>query len=490
MSASATVCSEPEVALEEVIARLAPGRVIGEVTGVVISSVTYDHRRVRPGALHCCLPGAHLDGHDFASAAVRAGAVALVCERPLGDDAARAVQLVVGAGGVRPAMALAACVLWSDPASSLRTVGVTGTNGKTTTTYLLRSVFEEHGWPTAVIGTLGGPRTTPEAPDLQRALAHARDSDRAAAALEVTSHALAQHRLDGYCHDVAVFTNLSQDHLDYHGTMEAYFAAKARLFEPEHARQAVVNADDPFGRRLLENAAIPMGTFSLAQAEELEVGLEASHFRLGGEPVRVRPGGVINVRNALAAAAAARALEVPTATIAAGLSAAEPPSGRLEPVPNGLGLEVVVDYAHTPAGLAEVLAAARAEAALHGAGVIVVFGCGGDRDRAKRPLMGSIATRLADVAVLTSDNPRSEDPLAIIGEVRTGCDGKARLVVEPDRRQAIAAALGVASAGDVVVVAGKGHETVQEIGDESLEFSDRAVIAEELARMSREGAGE
>jgi UDP-N-acetylmuramoyl-L-alanyl-D-glutamate--2,6-diaminopimelate ligase len=306
----------------------------------------------------------------------------------------------------------------------------------------------------------------------------------------VTSHALAQHRLDGYCHDVAVFTNLSQDHLDYHGTMEAYFAAKARLFEPEHARQAVVNADDPFGRRLLENAAIPMGTFSLAQAEELEVGLEASHFRLGGEPVRVRPGGVINVRNALAAAAAARALEVPTATIAAGLSAAEPPSGRLEPVPNGLGLEVVVDYAHTPAGLAEVLAAARAEAALHGAGVIVVFGCGGDRDRAKRPLMGSIATRLADVAVLTSDNPRSEDPLAIIGEVRTGCDGKARLVVEPDRRQAIAAALGVASAGDVVVVAGKGHETVQEIGDESLEFSDRAVIAEELARMSREGAGE
>jgi UDP-N-acetylmuramoyl-L-alanyl-D-glutamate--2,6-diaminopimelate ligase len=490
VSASAALGPGPEVPLEQVVARLSPGRIIGEVAGVVVSSVTYDHRNVSPGALHCCLPGEHVDGHDFAAAAARAGAVAFVCERPLEDVPARAVQLVMGTAGARPAMALAACVLWGDPATSLKTVGVTGTNGKTTTTYFLRSVFEAHGWPTAVIGTLGGPRTTPEAPDLQAALAHARDSNRQAVALEVTSHALMQNRLDGYRHDVAVFTNLSQDHLDYHGTMEAYFEAKSRLFTPEHARQAVVNADDPFGRQLLESTAIPVGSFSLSEARDLEVGLEESHFRLGNAPVRVRPGGKINVRNALAAAAAARALDVPTAAIAAGLSEAEGPSGRLEPVRNALGVEIVVDYAHTPAGHAEILGAARAEAELHRGKVIVVFGCGGDRDRAKRPVMGSIATGLADVAVLTSDNPRSEDPLAIIREVWTGCDGTARLVVEPDRRLAIAAALRAADSGDVVVVAGKGHETVQERAGRTVEFSDRVVIAEELARMSQQGADE
>ncbi|MGA3214543.1 MAG: UDP-N-acetylmuramoyl-L-alanyl-D-glutamate--2,6-diaminopimelate ligase [Acidimicrobiales bacterium] len=481
---------DPEVSLDQVVARLAPGRIIGEVAGVSISSVTYDHRRVHAGALHCCLPGEHFDGHDFASAAAEAGAVAFVCERPLEDVPASAVQLVMGPDGARPAMALAACVLWSDPASSLRTVGVTGTNGKTTTTFFLRAVLEEHGWPTAVIGTLGGPRTTPEAPELQRALATARDTNRSAVALEVTSHALVQHRLDGYRHDVAVFTNLSQDHLDYHGTMEAYFAAKLRLFSPEHARRAVVNADDAFGRRLLDSAVIPVESFSLAQAKDLEVGLEESHFRLGTAPVRLRPGGEINVRNALAAAAAARALGVPEATIAAGLSAAEGPSGRLEPVPHDLGVEILVDYAHTPAGLEEILAAARAEAELRRGRVLVVFGCGGERDRAKRPVMGSIATHLADVAVLTSDNPRSEDPLAIIREVWTGCDGAARLVVEPDRRLAIAAVLRAAGTGDVVVVAGKGHERLQEMADRSVEFSDRDVIAEELARLGREGAGE
>ncbi len=284
MSGSATVRSSLQVPLVEVVSRLSPEKIIGEVAGVVISSVTYDHRTVTPGALHCCLPGTRVDGHDFAPAAARAGAVAFVCERPLADEAGDIVQLVVGPGGARPAMAVASCVLWSDPASSLKTVGVTGTNGKTTTTYFLRSVLEAHGWPTGVIGTLGGARTTPEAPDLQRALAHARDSGRMAVALEVTSHALSQNRLDGYRHDVAVFTNLSQDHLDYHGTMESYFAAKERLFTPEHALRAVVNADDPYGRRLIEAAAIPTSPFSLAEAEGLEVGLVESRFRLEDEP--------------------------------------------------------------------------------------------------------------------------------------------------------------------------------------------------------------
>jgi len=271
--------------------------------------------------------------------------------------------------------------------------------------------------------------------------------------------------------------------------MESYFAAKERLFTPEHALRAVVNADDPYGRRLIEAAAIPTSPFSLAEAEGLEVGLVESRFRLEDEQVRLRPGGEINVRNALAAAGAARALGVPATTIAAGLSQAEGPSGRLEVVPNQLGAQVVVDYAHTPAGLAQVLGEARAEAETRGGRVIVVFGCGGDRDREKRPVMGSIATRLADLAVLTSDNPRSEDPLAIIDQVRAGCDGDGRLVVEPDRRQAIATALESADAGDVVVVAGKGHETVQETGGSSIAFSDRGVIGEELERIRREGAG-
>ena len=392
--------------LENFVARISPEKVIGNPAGIFVSSVTYDHRRVSPGALHCCLPGKRVDGHDFAAQAAQAGAVAFICERFLKDEAKNVVQLLVGPGRARPAMALGACVLWGDPASSLKTVGVTGTNGKTTTTYFLRSVLDANGWPTAVIGTLGGPRTTPEAPDLQQALAHARDTERRAVALEVSSHALAQHRLDGYRHNVAVFTNLSQDHLDYHGTMEAYFAAKELLFRPEHAMEAVVNGDDEFGRRLLSTAAIPMGTFSLDQAEELEVGLLESRFRLEGEPVRLRPGGEINVKNALAAAAAARVLGVPAATIAAGLSAAEGPAGRLEAVPNSLGARVVVDYAHTPAGLREILQVARAEAAGNGGRVIVVFGCGGDRDRDKRPMMGSIATHYSDIAVLTSDNPR------------------------------------------------------------------------------------
>jgi UDP-N-acetylmuramoyl-L-alanyl-D-glutamate--2,6-diaminopimelate ligase len=480
---------DADLVVARIIERVAPLVKLGGRRGMVLSGVVFDDREVIPGSLFCCLPGSRRDGHDFAGLAAAAGAVAFICEHTLGVEVGDALQLVVPPGTARIAMARAACAFYGDPASALHTVGITGTNGKTTTTYFLRSVFESHGWPASLIGTLGGPRTTPEAPDLQRALAHARDSGRSAVALEVSSHALVQHRLDGYRHDVAVFTNLSQDHLDYHGTMEAYFEAKAQLFTPEHASRAVVNGDDPFGRRLAETTSIPVSIFSLAQAQELRVGLTESRFRLGGEPVRVRPGGEMNVRNALAAAAAARELGVTPASIAAGLSAATGPSGRLEAVPNGIGATVVVDYAHTPRGLEEVLGAARAEAGPSGGRVIVVFGCGGERDRGKRPLMGSVATRFADLAVLTSDNPRSEDPLAIIEEVRAGCDGTARLFVEPDRRRAIVTALESARAGDVVVVAGKGHETVQQIGDRSIEFNDRVVTAEELERLQVRGAG-
>jgi UDP-N-acetylmuramoyl-L-alanyl-D-glutamate--2,6-diaminopimelate ligase len=486
MNPPTTQPSDPQVLLGRIVERVHPVEVIGDVSGVVVSSVTYDHRNVSAGSLHCCLPGLHSDGHAFASEAARCGAVGFICERPLEGQAANLAQLVLAPGQARHAMALAACELFGDPAASLRTVGVTGTNGKTTTTYFIRSIFDQQGWPTAVVGTLGGARTTPEAPDLQRALAHARDSGRSAVALEVTSHALVQHRLDGYCHDVAVFTNLSQDHLDYHGTMEEYFAAKANLFVPQRARQAVVNLDDSFGRRLLDSASIPVAGYSLAQAEMLQVGLRESRFRLFGQDVRVRPGGKINVSNALAAAGAARALGVPAATIASGLSQAQAPSGRLEIVPNSLGSTVVVDFAHTPAGLEAVLDIARSDLGSTGGKLVVVFGCGGNRDREKRPKMGEIATRLADMVILTSDNPRNEDPLAIIDEVRVGCRGPARLVVDADRRAAIAVGLGSLGVGDVLVVAGKGHESSQDIGGRLIEFNDRAVIVEELARLGRE----
>lgn len=476
------------VPLSDVIDRVRPEAVMGDAGGVLVRDVLFDHRSVRPGNgggdLFCCVPGELYDGHAYADEALQAGAVAFVCERPLEGHARRAPQLVMGTGRSRTAMAEAACTVHHDPAAKLRTVGVTGTNGKTTTTYLLASVLEAEGWPTAVIGTLSGARTTPEAPDLQRQLAAAVAADRQAVALEVTSHALVQHRVDGYRHDVAVFTNLSQDHLDYHLTMERYFEAKAQLFTPEHATAGVVNADDPYGERLLQRAGIPLTGYQLADAGGLEMDLDAARFVLDGQRVHLHLTGEPNVRNALAAAAAARALGASAAGVAAGLSSAGGVPGRFERVENALGITVVVDFAHTPSALYEALAAIRR---LAGDGrLIVVFGAGGDRDREKRPLMGQAATTSADLVVLTSDNPRHENALEIIGEVQAGADGGAELVIEPDRRAAIALGLGLARPGDVVVVAGKGHEKTQQIGDELHHFDDREVVRLEAARLAAE----
>jgi UDP-N-acetylmuramoyl-L-alanyl-D-glutamate--2,6-diaminopimelate ligase len=482
-----------EVGIEAIIARVAPLAVLGAPAGLAITDVAFDSRAVRPGALFCCLPGEHHDGHAFAAAARAAGAVAFLCEHSLGAEAFGALQLVVAPGTVRSAMAEAACAFYGDPAASMKTVGVTGTNGKTTTTYLLRSILEHEGWRTGVIGTLDGARTTPEAPDLQRGLARQRDAGCVASALEVSSHSLVQHRVDGFCFDVAVFTNLTQDHLDFHETMENYFAAKAELFTPAHARLAVVNADDAYGRRLIDRADIPVTTFSLEDARDLEIGVTMSRFRIGSRLVRFALGGEFNVRNALAAAAAAHELGVSVDSIVAGLEAAPAVPGRFEAIESD-GVIVLVDYAHTPAGLEEVLRAARsalafAPSTLHPTGspesggrVIAVFGCGGERDRGKRPAMGAVAAALADGVILTSDNPRSEDPLAIIGEIRAGMPARARVVVEPDRRTAINRALGEARPGDVVVVAGKGHETTQQFADHSIRFDDREVVRAEQAR--------
>jgi UDP-N-acetylmuramoyl-L-alanyl-D-glutamate--2,6-diaminopimelate ligase len=447
----------------------------GDPASTDVTAITHDSRAVVPGSLFCCVPGARVDGHAFAGRAVEAGAVALLDERVL---AVEATQVVVPEA--RAAMAPVAAAFFGHPSRDLQVVGVTGTNGKTTTVHLMGSIFEAAGRPARLIGTLTGERTTPEAPELQGRLAAFRDEGAKAVAMEVSSHALALHRADAVWFSVAVFTNLSQDHLDFHESMEDYFAAKARLFEPSRAAVGVVNVDDPHGRLLLESAPIPTVPYSLRDAEDVRVGPEVSTFRWRGEDVRLSLGGRLNVANALAAATAALHLDVSVADIARGLSAAPPVRGRYEPVRAGQPFAVLVDYAHTPDGLEQLLRSVRET--VQGR-LVVVFGAGGDRDRDKRPSMGEVATRLADEAVLTSDNPRSEDPGAIIDAVRAGAHPAGVLRVEPDRRAAIAYAVGQARAGDVVVIAGKGHETSQEFADQSIAFDDRDVAAEELARL-------
>ncbi|HEX9258310.1 MAG TPA: UDP-N-acetylmuramoyl-L-alanyl-D-glutamate--2,6-diaminopimelate ligase [Acidimicrobiales bacterium] len=368
--------------------------------------------------------------------------------------------------------------MWGHPARRLTMVGVTGTNGKTTTTHIIRSILEASGRQTGVIGTLSGTHTTPEAPELQaRLAAHVAAGD-SAVAMEVSSHALAMHRVDGIHFSLAVFTNLGRDHLDFHGTVERYFAAKARLFSPDLAAAGVVNVDDTYGRLLFDAAEVPVTPFSLDEASGLVIGREQSSFRWRGRDVVLPLTGRFNVSNALAAATAASVVGIDEDAIVRGLHAVVPVAGRFEPVATDRPFTVLVDYAHTPDALTEALHAAREAAG--GGEVIVVFGCGGDRDQQKRPAMGAVAATLADVVVITSDNPRSEDPAAIIEAVTAGIppSSRARIVVEPDRRAAIGVALAAAGPGDVVLVAGKGHETYQEIYGQMHPFDDRVVVRE------------
>jgi UDP-N-acetylmuramoyl-L-alanyl-D-glutamate--2,6-diaminopimelate ligase len=346
--------------------------------------------------------------------------------------------------------------------------------------HLLAAGLAAAGRRTGVIGTLSGGLTTPEAPVLQRRLAEYAAEGYGAVAMEVSSIALDQHRADAIEFGVAVWTNLTQDHLDYHGGMEAYYQAKASLFVPGRCRLAAVNVDDPWGRRLLDRLEVPAVPYRLADATDLVVGARRSSFQWRGARVELPLGGRHNVANALAAATAAAALGVDPEVIAAGLASAAPVPGRWEAIDAGQPFTVVVDYAHTPDGLTQVLSAARGAAG--GRRVTVVFGCGGDRDRSKRPHMAAVAADLADLAVLTSDNPRSEDPLAIIGEAAGGAPPGAPLVIEPDRRQAIVFAVAQAAPGDIVVIAGKGHETGQVVGDRVLPFDDREVVRDALEK--------
>ena len=442
-------------------------------TDVAVGRAEHDSRRATTGSVFCCVPGATFDGHEHAPTAVAAGAAALLCERPLGLGVPE-----LRVPSVRAAMGPLASVLAGRPSEHLAVVGVTGTNGKTTTVHLLASVLEAAGMSCGVIGTLTGARTTPEAPELQAQLADLRTEGRVAVAMEVSSHALDLRRVDGTRFRVAVFTNLSRDHLDHHGDMAAYFAAKARLFEPDLADVAVVNLDDPHGRLLRDAARLRSVGFELADAEDLQLGPTGSTFTWRGVRVQLGLAGRFNVANALAAATAAGELGVAPEQVAAGLAAAGPVPGRFERVDAGQPFLAVVDFAHTPDGLEQLLAAGRELAV--GGRLLVVFGAGGDRDATKRPAMGEAAARLADVVVLTSDNPRHEDPAAIISEVHHGMEDTSHVHIEPDRRAAIAWAVGRARPGDVLLVAGKGHETTQTVGDVVTPFDDREVLRAEL----------
>ncbi len=492
--------------LAELAAEVVDARIVGDPS-VGVTGLAYDNRKAGPGTLYFCVVGETRDGHEFAAGVVEAGAVALVVEREL---AVEVPQVVVA--DARAAMAPLAARFYGAPTSELRVVGVTGTNGKTTTAFLLREILEAAGIQTGLLGTVkqvvGGreeevERTTPEAIDLQRTFRRMLEAGDEACAMEVSSHAMALHRADAIRWRVAVFTNLTQDHLDFHADMEDYFSAKRLLFEAEPGT-AIVNIDDEYGVRLAEE--FDCVTFSAEGAEADYIARNVSFDAAGAEftvvrrpmgrksthisgnrpidgEVRVRMGlpGHFNVANALAALAAAAALGVEAETAAAGLARAARVPGRFEPVDEGQGFAVLVDYAHTPDSLENVLRAARR---LTAGRLIAVFGAGGDRDRDKRPKMGRAGAELSDLAVVTSDNPRSERPEAIVEEVVAGAAGGVEVEVEVDRRAAIALALARAEPGDTVVIAGKGHEQGQEFeGGRKIPFDDREVAREELRKL-------
>ena len=457
---------------------------------VAISGLAYSSRSVSEGTLFFCVPGFTSDGHDFAPDAVERGAAALVCERPLGLGVPEVVV-----ADVRAAMGPAAARFYAEPTSTLRVAGITGTNGKTTTAFLVRDLLEAGGIQTGLLGTVkqvvGGAeepveRTTPEAIDLQATFRRMLDAGDRACAMEVSSHALELGRASGLHFAAKVFTNLTQDHLDFHETMEAYYLAKRRLFD--EPGPAVVNADDPYGRRLAQELGDVI-TFGIDsgdyRARDVRFDVSGATFTAdtpdGAVDLSTRLPGLFNVQNALGAFATARTMGVDAQTAAAALSEAGRVPGRFEPVEEGQPFGVLVDYAHTPDSLENVLRAARdlAEGRLH-----VVFGAGGDRDRGKRPLMGEVAASLADRVIVTSDNPRSEDPEAIVDEIMRGSgDGVERCV---DRRRAIALALESAAEGDVVVIAGKGHEQGQEFeGGRKEPFDDVSVAREVLGALER-----
>ena len=458
--------------LARIAESLSSSQVVGD-PAVEITDLAYDTRAVTGGALFFCVRGARFDGHELADRAIDSGAAALVVEHPV---ASKVPQIIVDDS--RAAMAAVAQEFFGHPSQELEIAAVTGTNGKTTTAFLVYAILEAAGRKPGLLGTIesriGGEvrpaiRTTPEAIDLHRAFREILDAGGRSAAMEATSHGSQLGRLDGIRFSSLAFTNLTQDHLDLHGTMENYFEAKRRLFL-EGRPPAAVNSADEWGRKLLADRP---DALTYGFAPDAKVGPHA----LDGIDLRLR--GRFNVENALGAMAAAQLLGVDYAAIARGLETVSGVPGRFESVDEGQTFEVVVDYSHTPDSLENVLRAARE---LTEGRVICVFGCGGDRDRGKRPVMGGIASRLADVPIVTSDNPRSEEPEAIIEQIVAGMEPGAE--VDADRRSAIARAIELAEPGDVVVIAGKGHEQGQEFKEgRKVPFDDREVAREALRRL-------
>jgi UDP-N-acetylmuramoyl-L-alanyl-D-glutamate--2,6-diaminopimelate ligase len=458
--------------LERLVTALGPLEVRGGAP-TDVTDLAYDTRSVVPGALFFCVPGERADGHDFAAEAVERGAAALVVERPLELGVP---QLVVSSA--RAAMALAADEFFELPTEELLLAGVTGTNGKTTTAYLIHAIFDAAGMSPGLIGTIesrvGGEarpavRTTPEAIDLQRTFRAMLDAGDRSCVMEATSHGSELGRLDRVRFKALAFTNLTQDHLDFHGSMERYYEAKRRLFaEHEPSPAAAINVGDPWGRKLAEELRRldrgPVLTYGLT--DDADIREHAFATRLKGR---------FNTENVLAAIAVSELLGVPEPAVREGIESVSGVPGRFESLDEGQPFPVLVDYAHTPDSLENVLRAARE---LTAGRLICVFGCGGDRDRGKRPQMGRVASELSDVAIVTSDNPRSEEPSAIIDEILTGVVGDVE--VEPDRRVAIGRAIGLAGSQDVVVIAGKGHEQGQEFADRKIPFDDREVAREAL----------
>jgi len=479
---------------------------LGFVTGV-----TLDSRVVAPGDLYVALPGTNVHGAAFSADAVAAGAAAVLTDPDGRARAAATGMPVFVLADPRGKLGEIACWVYGNPSSRLRLIGVTGTSGKTTSTYLLESGLRAAGHQTGLIGgvetRIGTDRlpsslTTPEAPDLQALFAVMAERGVTAAAMEVSSHSLALGRVAGTSFDVAVFTNLSQDHLDFHADLEDYFRAKASLFMPPV--HGVVNIDDRHGRRLASSALVPITTFSAAgkneadwRAVDVRSGADGSTFRVigpGGVEADVSAGlaGVFNVANALGALVALVEAGVRLEDAVAGIAACPGVPGRLERVPAaGLDITAFVDYSHKPGAVEAVLRSLRP---VTRGSLVIVLGCGGDRDRAKRPMMGAAAASLADVAILTSDNPRSEDPLAILAAMLDGVLSvppaiRARVIVEPDRAAAIAQAVALAAPGDVIVIAGKGHETGQYVAGAVVPFDDRKVTAAALERAAKAEPG-
>jgi UDP-N-acetylmuramoyl-L-alanyl-D-glutamate--2,6-diaminopimelate ligase len=485
----------------------------GATAGVEVTGLTLSTQRVRPGDLYAALPGARAHGADFTAAAVADGAVAVLTDPDGADRIGEPPVPVLVVPDPRSLLGRLAAYLHGDPATAMRVVGVTGTQGKTTTTRLLESGLTAAGVRAAVIGTVGTrvagedvrtSLTTPEAPDLHGLFAMMREREVAACAMEVSSHALVLGRVDGVVFDVAVFLNLGRDHLDFHADVEDYYRAKASLFTPQRARRALVNVDDEHGRRLARETAptpVPVRTFSATatgpgadadwRAVDVELRADGSSFTVvapdGG---RIAAGcplpGDFNVANTLAAVAAAGEAGLDAAAVAAGIAAGGGVPGRLERVDGGQDFVVVVDYAHKPDA---VEAAIRTLRPLTDGRVLVVLGAGGDRDPGKRPIMAGIAARLADVLVVTDDNPRTEDPAVIRAAMLAGTTDAAAEVLEVgDRRAAIREAVRRAAPGDIVLVAGKGHETGQEVDGVVHPFDDREVVREELAARLEEAA--